>query len=193
MLAPMSARRALTDPPGGVLLWIVVVLELVAFSMVFGVLAHLRSADPATFAAGQAHLDASQGLVLTLVLLVSGWLVAEAVHAHRAGELARARRFAWGGVASGTAFVVLKALDYAAKREAGHWLGAGDFWDAYVLATGFHFVHVLVGLSLLAYVASRLGRGTFDDPETAVAGSGLFWHMCDVAWLFLFPLLYART
>jgi heme/copper-type cytochrome/quinol oxidase subunit 3 len=51
-------------------------------------------------------------------------------------------------------------------------------------------VHVLIGLVLLAYTARRLGRGRFEDPETAVAGSALFWHMCDVAWFFLFPLFF---
>lgn len=195
MLRAMSLlaneARAADDPPGGILLWIVVVLELLAFTMVFGVIAHLRITEPMAFAEGRAHLSPWQGLTLTLLLLISGWLVAEGVHAHRAGANDRARRFAWGGVAAGAGFVVLKTLDYVGKRAEGHWLGGGTFWDAYVLATGFHFVHVLVGLVFLSFVASRLGRARFEDPETAVAGSALFWHMCDVAWLFLFPLFYA--
>ncbi len=51
---------------------------------------------------------------------------------------------------------------------------------------------MLVGLSMLVYVATRIGRAKFEDDETAVAGTALFWHMCDLAWFFLFPLFYAR-
>ena len=55
-----------------------------------------------------------------------------------------------------------------------------------------HLVHVLIGLGMLLFVATRLGRKPFEDEETAVAGTALFWHMCDIAWLFLFPLFYVR-
>ncbi len=188
----LGERRGLLDPPGGLLLWIVVALELLAFAMIFVAVAHLRRTQGAVFRAGQAALDARGGVALTVALVTSGWLAAEGVHAFRASRLERARACHAGAVGAGVAFVALKALDYASKARAGLGLGVNDFWDYYFLATGFHFVHVLVGLALLAYVGARMGRARFEDPESAVAGTALFWHMCDLAWFFLFPLFYAR-
>ncbi len=182
------ARRLLTDPPGGVLMWIVVSLELVTFSIVFVMIGSLRSEQPALFASGQRLLDPAFGLALTLMLLTSGWLIAEAVHAVRAHRIGRARAYYSFGILFGVAFVAMKVFDFVGKGGA---LSLGDdFGAAYLLATGFHFAHVLVGLAMLTYVALKLGRRPFDDEETAVAGTGLFWHMCDLAWLFLFPLFF---
>lgn len=190
---PSQARHELLSPPGGLLMWIVVALELFAFAMVFGVIAHLRATQPAVFIEGQRALSPMHGVALTVVLVTSGWLAAEAVSAVRGGRLTAARRYYAGAVASGLAFVVIKVVDYAEKARAGLSLGRTDFWDAYFLGTGFHFVHVLLGLVLLSYVGLRVGRTKFEDEETTVAGTALFWHMCDVAWFFLFPLLYVRS
>lgn len=189
--APPASTPAWLRPPGGLLMWIVVTLELVTFSLVFVVVAATRAGDPEVFAAGQALLDPRLGLALTVALLTSGWLAAEAVHAVRRGRIPRARHFYAASVAAGLAFVVLKVVDYVTKSQAGLHLG-DDFGSMYLLATGFHFAHVLVGLAMLAYVGLRLGRAPFEDEETAVAGTALFWHMCDLAWFFLFPLFYAR-
>ncbi|MGM0575502.1 MAG: cytochrome c oxidase subunit 3 [Myxococcota bacterium] len=187
---PAARRRPLLEPPGGILMWLVVALELVTFAMVFVYVAHFRKTEVEAFAAGQALLDPASGLAQTLALLTSGWLIAEAVHAWRGDRIRRARRFYAVGIAAGLAFVGLKIADYAAKSAAGLSL-SDDFGAAYFLTTGFHFVHVLVGLLMLLYAATRIGRKPFEDAEMAVAGTALFWHMCDVAWFFLFPLFYA--
>lgn len=175
------------------LLWIIVALELAAFSVIFVFVALLRRGEPAMFRAGQAALDPWMGLGLTAALVTSGWLTAEAVRAFRLGALARSRRLYGAAIVGGLGFVVLKLVDYASKIRAGHALGVDDFWDAYLLGTGFHFVHVLVGLGLLMSVARRVGKARFEDDETAIAGTALFWHMCDIAWFFLFPLFFVRA
>ncbi|UJR84147.1 Hypothetical protein I5071_62180 [Sandaracinus amylolyticus] len=174
-------------------MWIVVAVELVAFAIVLVLIALVRIQQPDVFRAGQDALSPASGLALTLALVTSGWLTAEAVHAHREGALGRARRLYGGAVVTGLVFVALKSADTITKIGAGHGLGVDDFWDAYLLGTGFHFAHVIVGLGMLAWVGARVGRTRFEDPETAVAGTALFWHMCDVAWFFLFPLFFARS
>lgn len=172
-------------------MWIVVALELITFSIIFVMLAGFRSREPEIFAAGQELLDPAFGLAQTVALLTSGWLIAEAVHSHRLERLPHARRYYAAGIAVGFGFVALKVFDYAGKSEAGLSLG-DDFGAAYFLATGFHLAHVLIGLTMLLYAALRIGRKPFEDEETAIAGTALFWHMCDIAWFFLFPLFYAR-
>lgn len=188
-----KARRALSDPPGGVLLWLVVGLELLTFGIVFVLVAVERSGDPALFAAGQAALDIRFGLGLTVLLVTSGALAAQAVHRYRRADAAGARRLFLGAGALGVGFVAVKLADYAKHASLGHGLGASGFWDAYLLATGFHFLHVLVGLALLFGVAARVGRANFTDAETAIVGSALFWHLCDVAWFFLFPIFFVKA
>lgn len=174
-------------------MWLVVVLEFFAFAMVFFVIADLRASRPAVFREGQQALSPLVGAVATMLLVTSGWCAAEAVHAVRTELLPRARRFYLGAFVAGLGFAVLKVLDYVDKVRAGYTLGVSDFWDTYFLGTGFHFVHVVIGLGLIAYVGLRVGRTTFEDQETTVAGTALFWHMCDLAWFFLFPLLFVRS
>lgn len=189
-LAPFDGRTSLFEPPGGLLMWIIVAVELLAFGVLFAFIGLLRGSEPEAFRSGQALLDDGVGLALTFTLLTSGWLVAEAVHACRQADWRGARvRYALA-LAVGLAFVALKTWDYAAKASAGIALGVSPFWDAYLLATGFHFIHVLLGLYMLARVGRKVGRSRFEDPETSVAGTALFWHMCDVAWFFLFPLFH---
>lgn len=190
--------RQLSDPPGGLLLWIVVGLELVTFSIVFLALALYRGRNPAEFASRQSALDPQLGLALTLILVLSGMLAALAVGAYRRGRPFRARKYFIAAAATGVLFLVLKSVDYAQHAAAGHGLSSHDFWAAYILSTGFHFAHVLVGTALLVVAAWRVASpadtrpGTDAvDPETLIAGSALFWHMCDIAWFFLFPLFYA--
>lgn len=191
MSVAKSSVRTLWNPPGGVLLWLIVAVELVTFGIVFGLVAHLRHAEPAMFHAGQTLLHAKDGLVLTVVLITSGALAAQAVHHYRSGALEAARRGFLLSGAVGIVFVALKVRDAAQLIGQGVDLGTSDFWAAYFFATGFHFAHVLVGLVLLFFVAGRVGRTSFSDPESAVVGSALFWHLCDVAWFFLFPLFFA--
>jgi nitric oxide reductase NorE protein len=185
--------RRLDDPPGGVLPWLIVALELLTFAIVFVLVALQRRAEPAAFAAGQASLDPAFGLGLTLTLVTSGALAAQGVHRFRHGARAETPRWFLAAAALGAGFIVMKGIALRAHLLAGHRLGVSDFWDAYLLSTGFHRLHVVVGVALLVFVARRLSRAGFGDEETAVAGVALFWHLCDAVWFFLFPLFFARA
>lgn len=159
--------------------------------MVFVGLALYRSRNATEFAAGQSSLNATMGICLTVVLVTSGAFAAAGVHAFRRQNLVRARRGMLAAAATGIVFVIIKSIDYTQHGSNGHGFGDGQFWDAYVLATGFHFAHVVLGTVMLIIVGRKIGRTAFPDSESAIAGIALFWHMCDVAWFFLFPLFYA--
>ncbi|MBK7073413.1 MAG: cytochrome c oxidase subunit 3 [Myxococcales bacterium] len=184
-----APSRPLSDPPGGVLMWLIVTIELVTFAIIGGALAYLRRDQPAVFHAGQAALSPIVGLGYTLLLVTSGWLAAEAVAALRRERRARARGLLLAAIAFGLGFVGLKLHDGAGLIAAGHDLGSDDFWTGYFFATGFHLVHVAVGVLLLAVGAARTRRGDADDAEV-VEALVLFWHMCDVAWFILLAVLY---
>ena len=100
------------------------------------------------------------------------------------------RIFALGGL-SGLLFLGLKGFEYGQKYSAGFDLAYNDFFTMYWLITGFHFLHVLVGTVLLGHTVRSISRGRYssaehDDVETI----GVFWHMCDLIWILVFPALY---
>lgn len=187
---PPMPRRAFLDPPGGPLPWLIVALELATFSIVFLAIALLQRSNPAVFATGRSALSVPIGLAMTLLLLASGALVASGVHAFRGNHLRAARVGLVAGAAVGGVFVALKCIDYWHHAALGHSLGTDLFWDTYVLATGFHLLHVLVGIVVLLGAVRNIGRSAVRDPETSIVGPALFWHMCDVVWFFLWPLFY---
>lgn len=190
---PTVMPRPLAEPPGGVLIWIVIAVELATFALGFGWIAAARRSAPEAFADLQAGLDPGYGLALTVTLVTSGALAAQGVVAYRERRHDGARRWFVGAGLLGIAFLGLKALDWASVVSEGHTLGSSDAWDLYLLATGFHAAHVVVGVGLLLGVAAQVGRAVFEDEEAAVVGSVAFWHLCDAIWFFLFPLLFARS
>ena len=97
----------------------------------------------------------------------------------------------WIGVLTGCGFLILKGIEFFDKLEHGYHLTYNSFFTFYWLLTGFHFIHVLVGIVILVVLAIYLRKGVYDknnyfDVETG----GAFWHMCDLIWLLLFPVLY---
>lgn len=187
MTTSAARLRLVTDPPGGVLPWLVVALELLTFAIVLVLVALQRRADPNAFAVGQRSLHASTGLLFTVILITSGALAAQGAHCFRQARTDLTRRWFLGAAVLGAVFIGLKLDDLSSH---GRRLGESDFWDAYLLSTGFHLVHVVIGVSFLLFVAWRLRRAPFEDPETAIAGAALFWHLCDAVWFFLFPLFF---
>ena len=112
--------------------------------------------------------------------------MAESVcHFHQA-DRPRARRCLWLAIAGGLAFLGLKGVEYADKIAHGQTLGSDPFFTWYWLLTVFHLMHVLVGLVILGCLLRRLSTIKGDDFEAG----GVFWHMCDLIWLLLFPILY---
>jgi nitric oxide reductase NorE protein len=86
-------------------------------------------------------------------------------------------------MAVGLAFVVIKVIEYAAKAEAGIGLETNTFYTLYYLMTGFHFLHVVLGLAILGVV-------TWKDSLANLETGAAFWHMVDLIWVLMFPLVY---
>jgi len=165
-------------------------------AVILGLLA-LRSFDPAGFAQTSARLSLPTGAANTALLLTSSLLVALAVAAQARDEVRRTALCLLLAILLGAAFLAVKALEYRSEYAEGLMPGFGAplprdarlFADAYFIATGLHALHVIVGLGLLGTMAWRL-RG--DDPpgETTLGNVGLYWHLVDAVWVFLFPILY---
>ena len=90
----------------------------------------------------------------------------------------------------GLLFLVLKSFEYFDKIEAGLTMGYNTFFTFYWMLTLFHVIHVLVGLVILGSVYFGLKKTTSTTSIEDVEASAAFWHMCDLIWLLLFPIIY---
>jgi nitric oxide reductase NorE protein len=93
--------------------------------------------------------------------------------------------------ACGVGFSVVKVIEYAQKIRAGIVINSNDFYMYYYIFTGIHFLHVLIGLGVLAFMAAYASDGKFSPIKVGHMESGAsFWHVVDLLWIALFALLY---
>ncbi len=178
-------------PPGGLLIWIVILLELLTFGLGFLGFAMAEDAGSPAWLAARASLDVPLATVNTVILLTSGLAVALGVAAWQRDRRATAIRWTLAAAGLGVAFTALKVVEYVAKWDAGLGPAAGSFFGFYWGLTAFHLLHVLAGIVMLLWMARRLRSQAPFAPDAATpATTAAFWHMCDLVWVFLFPLLY---
>lgn len=186
-----SPARETWEPPGGILIWTLVFLELVTFGAGFGVLMAQGREQVAAFEAGRALLNQPLALANTFILLTGGWCMANALIALRCNRRRPALIWILSAIATGLFFLVLKGVEYAEKFQHGIGFGEDTFFTLYYALTGFHAVHVLVAVILLSFMALGIRSGRYHAADHFnVESSGIFWHMCDLIWLLLFPILY---
>jgi nitric oxide reductase NorE protein len=173
-------------------IWTFVAADLASFGMLFAVFAVERAAQPHLFARSSILLDDKAGLANTLILITSSWVAALAVAAARRGQIIRVRRLLSLAIGLGTAFTIIKISEYTAKIGQGITPLTNDFFTYYFILTGVHFFHLIIGMIVLTGLAAgALNRGTIDKRYLGWLESGaIYWHMVDLLWVFLFPMLY---
>ncbi len=177
-------------PPGGILIWILIILELITFSAALIALAVSSKEDPVLFHQSRLMLNVVYGTVNTLFLLTSGYFMAVAIRNLKQKNIKRTLFFIKLAMSGGVLFLLLKGLEYYQKIEHGITLGYNTFFNFYWLLTGFHVIHVTVGLVILLFLLFGIKKKKIHyDILDAEAGAA-FWHLCDLIWLLLFPMLY---
>lgn len=189
----MSSKTNLNDPQedwgplsglsGNPIMWILIASELLVFGAIFISFGFARLAEPQIFAEAQDHLNRFAGAVNTMVLLTSGLFAAIAVHFQSRDETTKVRFAIAGAIVLGVVFLGVKFIEYADKFEQGISTETNTFFMFYYLATAFHAMHVVFGIVLLLIV------GWKNSMENIVTGTA-FWHMVDLIWVILFPLIY---
>ena len=175
----MSDNALIDELPGELLMWVLIVSELLVFGAGLIAFMGVRLTDPAGFAEAQSHLHRTGAALNTGVLVTSGYLAAMAVHWRRGA----ARLALIGAAMLGVVFLIIKGAEYADKAAQGISFESHPFFLFYYLLTGFHAAHVLAGVLILLLVAWR------DAPRDIEAGAQ-FWHMVDLVWIMLFPVIY---
>lgn len=177
--------------PGVEGVWVFIGADSVIFAILFLTFMQDRIKDPALFEASRHTLNMNLGGIDTLILLTSSWSIALAMQALRRDHIDRVPRYLLGGVLTGLLFVVSKSAEYVQKFAHGITPGTDPFYMWYFTLTGIHLAHVLLGTSLLAFLWVKSRRGAFSSAHRAVPESvASFWHLVDMLWIVLFPLLY---
>ncbi len=177
--------------PGDLAMWFFILAELTVFAILILAFAVTQVLNPELFSQSRAALDSSMGLALTLSLLTSGLFAALAVEQVRAARAGRGALLLVAALASSCIYVLLKLNEYGHLSSMGLGMEHNTFFTLYWILTGFHFLHVLLGMVILGWMAMRCQRGLYTAADCAGLESGvLYWHMVDMVWVLLFPLVY---
>ena len=177
-------------PPGGLLIWGLVGMELFTFSIAIVALMVSSHSDPAAFHASRLLLNPTFGVINTIFLLVSGYFMAESVRFFQKSDLLKTRRNILFALLGGTCFLILKGIEYQGKLAHGLDIRYDTFFTYYWLLTVFHVIHVLAGMAILTFLYVRIKKSAPPLSQDDFEAGATFWHMCDLIWLILFPALY---
>ena len=188
---PSAIRAEPRDPPGDLAIWVFILAELLAFGVFFVIYGVARAKNVALFDEMQLTLDRNAGALNTVLLISASWCVARAVAATKENASAASARWLLAGILAGVGFLVVKLVEYSAKLDAGVNLDTNLFYMFYLSLTFFHFMHVVLGLFILGFVWNKTRQGGYSAADCHGMETGAsYWHMVDLVWIVLFPLVY---
>jgi nitric oxide reductase NorE protein len=188
--SPAGVASRAPHVPGEAGVWVVILGEMTMFAAFFAVYTHERTASRDLFTASQRQLDGTIGLINTCLLLLSSLLVLQGVKAVRRGSAHGGSRLFALAIACGIGFAVNKAIEYADLLHAGHTPATNHFFMYFFVFTGIHACHLAIGICLLTYLWWTTRRPDGRVSTAVVEGCASYWHLVDVLWIVLFPLLY---
>lgn len=193
-LTELTAQPTLSNSdelPGDLAIWFFIFAELTVFAIFFIGFAWMDSRNPEMFDAGKTTLHPIAGLINTIALISSSFILALAIQAAKNGNAALCRKGFWLSIAIATIYVISKVWEYDQLIETGYDLSTNNFYMFYFFTTGFHFMHVLLGMVILAILALCLRQPEYVSSDLSTLESGAsYWHMVDLLWIILFPLVY---
>lgn len=184
-------------------MWVFLGSETLLFAGLFGLYVGYRTMYPADFLEASHHNNNLIGTVNTVILISSSFAVAWAVHAIQSDRRRVAALSLGVTVVMGALFLMFKLVEYIEHFREGIYPGAYYrfedmptpgaqlFFTVYYFLTGLHALHVLGGMTVLAILIVPTLRGRYTArSHTPVENAALYWHLVDVIWIFLWPLLY---
>ncbi|RNL66798.1 cytochrome c oxidase subunit 3 family protein [Zhongshania marina] len=187
----LATPKRKTRVPGEVGIWVFLFGDLGIFTALFGTWMYYRARNVDEFLASQATLSETLATLNTILLLISSWCVVMALESARSQKALQARHFLLGASACGIGFSLVKIYEYWSKFDAGITILTNDFYMLYFMATGMHFLHVIIGLGVLSIMWLQLCKSRVSERDIAMLETGAtYWHMVDLLWIILFPLIY---
>ena len=182
-------HKNLYYPPGGILMWIVIFLELFTFGIALVAMILYSKDEPEVFHTSRLLLNSTFGAINTLFLITSGFLMAKSVAFFKEKNTAKTLLYLKLTMLGGVLFLLLKSVEYYGKIDAGLTMGYNTFFSFYWMLTLFHVIHVVVGLVILISIYFGIKKENNSTKLEDVEASAAFWHMCDLIWLLLFPVI----
>ncbi len=184
-------------------MWVFLVTEILFFGGLFVAYIVYRSWYPELYLLASEELDTFWGAVNTAVLIGSSLTVAMAIRSAQLNQIKGLIINLWITIGLACTFMVIKYFEYSEKFAKGILPGsaysyegvehekANIFFSIYYMMTGLHGIHVLIGIGLMVWLVFKAKKKVFHSGYyTPVEITGLYWHLVDVIWIFLFPLLY---
>jgi len=187
----VAKEGEISYPPGGILIWMLIVLEIFTFLGASLVFMYYRGIEWNEFNEFRSYLNPVVGTANTIILIISGYFMANSLHKLRANDTNAASIQILLGLLLGVLFLVVKGIEFYQKLEIGIGLDYNTFFTFYWLMTGFHFIHVLFGVGLLSFMYKAVKNKKYNSNNMFdVESSATYWHMCDLIWILIFPVLY---
>lgn len=177
-------------PPGGILIWIIVIIELLTFGMGLIAFVYYGNTNKELFTTSCNAQHFYLAFMNTLVLLSSGFCMAEAVRTNKIKNLKQFQYYLIATLFFGAVFVILKLVDYSLKMKMGIGIETNNYYMFYWLLTAFHFFHVLLGMLFLVVLFWQKKNYMNEEFGSNLQSAAIFWHLCDVIWLLIFPVLF---
>lgn len=177
--------------PGDLAMWFFILAELTVFAIFFIGFAVTRQLYPDMFQQGQAYLHPVAGGINTIALISSSCLVALSLNALKQSRQSYAAALLFGALLMASVYLAVKSWEYNELIQLGFGLSTNTYFTLYFLITAFHFMHVILGMVILGFIALKTLKGAYQGTSLSGFESGAcYWHMVDLVWIILFPLLY---
>lgn len=186
-------------------MWLFIFTELLLFGGLFIVYSVYRFLNPEAFHLAAEELDTTIGAINTVILLVSSMTIAMATTSLQKKDKRLTLILSSVTIILGIVFLVNKYFEWGLKFSHGIWPGSehmietmsqGEilFFGLYFIMTGLHGLHIIIGLIIIGVALVRVSKGTVHENRAAMLeNAGLYWHLVDLIWIFLFPLFYLIT
>lgn len=177
--------------PGNPAVWVGILAELTEFALMFLFLFIAKVHYPEAFSEGPGRLNTMAGMVNTLALLSSSYFVARAMVAIRTNKPVAAMRWLWIAIAAAVFYLVVKYFEYQWNVSQGIHIKTNEFFAIYYYVTFNHFLHVAWGAGALMWGVMRIKTGAYSASDhSGLEAIASYWHMIDLVWIIIFPLLY---
>jgi cytochrome c oxidase subunit III len=185
-------------------MWLFLFTELLLFGGMFFVYSVYRFMHADQFHIAAKELDTIIGTLNTAILLTSSLTMALSIAAIQKKNKKLSVFFQVLTIILGLGFMVNKYFEWMAKINHGIFpggeellsRGAGEilFFGLYYVMTGLHGLHVLIGMGIIGVMTFFTLRDVIThDNNVKLEAAGLYWHLVDIIWIFLFPLFYLIT
>ncbi|MEE9321573.1 MAG: cytochrome c oxidase subunit 3 family protein [Granulosicoccus sp.] len=177
--------------PGDLAIWFFIFMELLVFAIFFVIYSIKRVQNVDLFNKYQLTLSSELGALNTLILITSSYFVVRAVNAIREGNLSHCIHWLYAALGGGAGFLCIKSIEYYDKFVHGINMSTNTFYMFYLSLTLFHFLHVILGMIILTAIVIKAKRGFYSqDNHIGIETGAVYWHMVDLVWIVLFPLVY---